>query len=192
MNSFKESYESTHISVEDLENAELDIIRFCQKEKFSEEIAALHKRQNVKRSSPLYKLNPIRQDDVLHVGGRLSRAAMPVSNKQPIILSRDFHISDLVIQQIHKETGHAGHNYMLSELRQRFWMTRANTAIRKIYGRCVMCRRLHGKAGRQLMADLPQQSRSGLFQTIRSNKAEKYLKKVWSHIHSPSRACSAY
>ena len=123
MNSFKESYKSTRISVEDLENAELHIIRFCQKEKFSEEITA----------------------------------AMPVSSKQPIILARDFHISDLVLQQIHKETGHAGRNHMLSELRQKFWMTRANTAIRKICGRCVTCRRLHGKAGKQLMADLPQQ-----------------------------------
>lgn len=157
MNSFKESNKSTRISVEDLEKAELHIIQFCQKEKFSEEIAALNKRQNVKRSSPLYKLNPVLQDGVLQVGERLSRAAMPVSNKQPIILSKDFHISDLVLQQIHKETGHGGRNHMLSELRQKFWMTRANMAVRKICGRCVTCRHLHGQAGRQLMADLPLQ-----------------------------------
>jgi len=46
---------------------------------------------------------------------------------------------------------------MLSELHQKFWITSANTAIRKICGRCVTCRRLHGKAGKQLMADLPMQ-----------------------------------
>lgn len=157
MDTFKESYKSAHISVEDLDKAELHIIRFCQKEKFSEEIAALNKRQYVKRSSPLYKLNPILQDGVLRVGGRLSRAAMPENNKQPVILSRDFHIADLVLQQIHKETGHGGRNHMLSELCQKFWMTSANTAIRKICGRCVTCRRLHGKTGKQLMADLPLQ-----------------------------------
>ena len=60
MDSFKESYKGTHISVEELDKAELHIIRFCQKEKFSEEIAAQSKRQNVKCSSSLYKLNPIR------------------------------------------------------------------------------------------------------------------------------------
>ena len=46
---------------------------------------------------------------------------------------------------------------MLSELRQKFWIPSANTAIRKVLGKCVTCRRLHGKAGKQLMADLPQE-----------------------------------
>lgn len=157
MKSFKESYKTTHISLEDLDKAEQSIIRFCQKEKFSEEIASLKKGQSVKRSSPLYKLNPILQDDILRVGGRMSRAAMPEDGKQPIILSKDFHIAELILQQIHKETGHGGRNHMLSELRQRFWLTSANAAIRKVCGRCVICRRLHGKAGKQIMADLPQE-----------------------------------
>ncbi|KAI3356764.1 hypothetical protein L3Q82_003439 [Scortum barcoo] len=51
MDSIKESSKNTHISVEDLDKAELHIIRFCQKEKFSEEMSALLKGQNVKRSS---------------------------------------------------------------------------------------------------------------------------------------------
>ena len=46
---------------------------------------------------------------------------------------------------------------MLSELRQKFWIPSANTAIRKVLGKCVTCHRLHGKVGKQLMADLPQE-----------------------------------
>lgn len=46
---------------------------------------------------------------------------------------------------------------MLSKLRQKFWMTSANTAIKNICGRSVTCCRLHGKAGKQLIADLPLQ-----------------------------------
>lgn len=157
IDSFRTSFKPTQISVEDLNQAELDIIRFCQKEKFSEEVSALHKGQSVKRNSHLYKLNPVLQEDLLRVGGRLSWAAMPEIAKQPIILSRDFHISDLVLQQIHEETGHGGRNHMLSELRQKFWIPSANTAIRKIIAKCVTCRRLHGRVGKQLMADLPQE-----------------------------------
>ncbi|KAL6483375.1 hypothetical protein MHYP_G00082470 [Metynnis hypsauchen] len=82
---------------------------------------------------------------------------MPESSKQPVILSRDFHITDLLLQQIHLKTGHGGRNHMLSELWQRFWIPSANMAIRKVIGKCVMCRRLHGKVGNQLMADLPQE-----------------------------------
>lgn len=46
---------------------------------------------------------------------------------------------------------------MLSELRQKFWIPSANTAIRKVIAKCVTCRRLHGQVGKQLMADLPQE-----------------------------------
>lgn len=53
------------LSVEDLDQAELDIIKFSQKGKFSEEISALRKGQNLKRSSQLYKLYPVFQDDLL-------------------------------------------------------------------------------------------------------------------------------
>ncbi|KAL6470498.1 hypothetical protein MHYP_G00216170 [Metynnis hypsauchen] len=154
---FKTGIRPTQLSAEDLEQAELDIIKFCQKEKYSEEIAALYKGQSVKRSSHLYKLNPVLQDDLLRVGGRLSRAAMPESSKQPVILSRDFHITDLLLQQIHLKTGHGGRSHMLSELWQRFWIPSANMAIGKVIGKCVTCRRLHGKVGNQLMADLPQE-----------------------------------
>lgn len=46
---------------------------------------------------------------------------------------------------------------MLSELRQKYWISSANTVIRKIYRKCVICRRLHGKEGKQFMADLPKE-----------------------------------
>lgn len=145
----------TQLTVEELDQAEHDIIKYCQKERFSEEISLLHNGQWVRRSSQLYKLNPVMQEVLLRVGGRLSRAAMPASRKQPVILAKDFHIADLVLQQIHKDTDHGGCNHMLSELRQRFWIPSSSTAIRKVINRCVTCRRLHGKAGKQLMANLP-------------------------------------
>ncbi|KAI7791514.1 hypothetical protein IRJ41_021689 [Triplophysa rosa] len=43
---------------------------------------------------------------------------------------------------------------MLSRLRQRYWIPGVSGAIRKILARCVVCRRLHGTAGQQQMADL--------------------------------------
>lgn len=45
---------------------------------------------------------------------------------------------------------------MLSQLRQRFWIPRANSAIRKLISDCTVCRRLRGQAGQQKMADLPE------------------------------------
>ncbi len=81
---------------------------------------------------------------------------MPEEVKHPVILAKDLHISDPILRQIHHDIGHCGRNYMLAKLRQRYWIPGASSAIRRILSKCVVCRRLHGIAGNQQMADLPQ------------------------------------
>lgn len=143
------------LSVEEIKEAELEIIKFCQKRRFPEEFSCLQKGEYVKGSSHIYKLSPILDEGVLRVGGRLSKAAMPEESKHPAIIAKDLHISDLIIQHIHQEVGHGGRNHVLSRLRQRYWIPSASVIIRKILARCVVCRRLHGAVGQQQMADLP-------------------------------------
>lgn len=96
----------------------------------------------MKRTSHLYRLDPILEEGVLRVGGRLSRAAMPDEARHPVILAKDLHITDLVLHYIHQRTGHGGRNHMLSKLRQRYWIPAASVAIRKILLKCVVCRML--------------------------------------------------
>lgn len=143
------------LSVEDLQLAEMEILKVVQKSAFSEEIAVLKAASAVKKSSHLYKLSPILQKDVLRVGGRLARSAMPANAKHPAILPKDHHVTQVIIRKIHQDTGHSGRNYTLSRLRQQYWVPRANAAIRKQISKCVVCRRLSGRAGEQQMADLP-------------------------------------
>ncbi len=128
----------------DLERAEGAIICFCQQERFS-----------VKINSDLYKLHPMLEDGLLLVGGRLSRAAMPEVEKHPVLLSKEQHVSKLLLKHIHQQLGHAGGNHMLSSLRKQYWITHANSACRKVISECVVCRRFQGKTGVQKMADLP-------------------------------------
>lgn len=101
----------------------------------------------MKRTSHLYRLDPILEEGVLRVGGRLSRAAMPDEARHPAILSRDLHVSDLVLYHIHYLTGHGGRNHILSNLRQRYWIPGAGIAIRKTLSKCIVCRRLHAAPG---------------------------------------------
>lgn len=143
------------LTVDELKNAEMAIIKFCQKGRFADEFDSLQDGRSVSKSSSLFKLCPVLMDGVLRVGGRLSRADMPEDTKHPIILSKDFHISDILLRHIHQEVGHSGRNYMLSRLRQNYWITGATTAIRRILSRCVICRRLQAAPGSQQMADLP-------------------------------------
>lgn len=70
----------------------------------------------VERKSQLYKLDPVLQDGILRVGGRLNRAAMPEESKHPAILSKGSRVSTLILSDIHQRCGHCGRNYMLSTL----------------------------------------------------------------------------
>ena len=80
---------------------------------------------------------------------------MPEEIKHPVILSKDFHIADLILRHIHGEVGHGGRNHTLSRLCQKYWIPGATVLIRKILSQCVFCRRINAIPGQQQMADLP-------------------------------------
>ncbi len=144
------------LSLEDIENAELSLIRYSQGQTFPGEFKSLQRSNHVRRSSPLYKLDPVVQDGILRVGGRLNQSAMPETAKHPAILDKRQNITSLILKDIHKNTGHSGRNQILSKLRSKFWVAAANAVIRKLISKCTVCRRLHAKVCEQKMADLPR------------------------------------
>ena len=155
MQVFKSTLHGQFLTPEDLIQAEHAVISFSQMQRFPDEISALQTDKHVKRSSHLYKLDPVLEDGLLRVGGRLNRLAMPEEIKHPIILSKDLHISTLLLRHIHKLLVHGGRNYMLSHLRKKYWIIKANSAARKIITDCTVCKRQRGRVGEQKMADLP-------------------------------------
>lgn len=146
--------------VEDLMKAEMEVIKFIQGQQFQEEIFMLQKGSNVKRSSHLSKLDPRIQDGVIRVGGRICASAMQEHAKHPVIIPKNSPVTcdsiTLILQDIHEKIGHCGRNYMLSQLRQRYWIPSANSMVRQFLSRCVTCRKVKGKAQEQKMADLPE------------------------------------
>lgn len=143
------------LTVDELLAAEKEIVRFCQRKRFPDELLSLKNGESVKRRSHIFKLAPVLEDGILRVGGRLSRAALPEHTKHPAILTKELHISDVLLRHIHQQVGHGGRNYMLSKLREKYWIPGVSTAIRRILSKCVVCRRLQAAPGCQLMADLP-------------------------------------
>ncbi|XP_031440139.1 uncharacterized protein LOC116224450 [Clupea harengus] len=109
----------------------------------------------VHKGSKICRLDPVLDEGILRVGGRLHKSAMPEETKHPCILPKDSHISILLLRHIHERCGHNGRNHMLSELRKKYWILKGNSVARKVLSKCVMCRRSRGKASEQKMADLP-------------------------------------
>ncbi len=88
----------------------------------------------------LYKLNPILEDALFRVGCWLCKIEMPEDVKHPVILSKDQHISKLILKHIHKPIGHGGRSHILSKLRRKYWITHATAAARRILLSCVYFR----------------------------------------------------
>ena len=53
--------------------------------------------------------------------------------------------------------GHLGQEFVLSSLRQLYWIIKGRSAVRRVIGSCFPCKKLGAVRGEQLMADLPKE-----------------------------------
>ena len=150
------------LSVDEVHVAEREIFRHLQKLSFPEVVAALQRvtrnqessRQfkpglrKLKISNSLCKLNPVLDGEgILRVGGRLENAAISYDAKHQIILPYRHHVTNLIIQKYHQEAGHLGQEYVLSSLRQLFWIIKGRSAVRRVVSKCFLCRKLDAARG---------------------------------------------
>ena len=86
----------------------------------------------VKKSSCFKKLDPIWQNSLLLVKGRLQSAVIPENAKHQVILPKHHHVPDLIIRYYHHISGHLGREYVLAMIRRKYWIIKANSAVRTI------------------------------------------------------------
>ena len=146
---------SEPINMTELEAAALAIIRYIQGCVFPGEMTNLQKQCPLKSASRLLNLDPVLVDGVLRVGGRLKNCPISNSRKHPIILPKSHHVVTLIIQDAHEKVGHCGREHVLAEIRERYWILRGNSAVRKVLRNCLSCRRRQGSLMKQKMANLP-------------------------------------
>ena len=128
-----------YITLEEIERAEREILKHVQRRAFPEEFN--HPEKPVKKSSRLYKLDPIVIDGLLHVGDRLRKASLPMESKHQIILPKEDHITRVIIDDYHRACGHSGKEHVLASVRQKFWITQGSSAVKSVLEKCVSCRR---------------------------------------------------
>ena len=147
---------NTSLSVTELENAELELIKQVQKTHFF--FIAFYSSPEVdfqRLPRTIKKLCPIIINGILRVGGRLDFTDLDFDLKHPIILPNDSHFTELLIRQCHSQLGHCGHGHPWSILRQRYWMLKGGAAVKRTIGYCIYCKKRNASIGKQLMADLP-------------------------------------
>ena len=192
-----------------MRNAEAKLILDGQHRYFGPEVEVLSQQdpRKIKRilnrsASSLRQLAPF-VDNVgyLRVGGRLGQGEESWEVKHPIILHHDDPLVNHLIYSSHIENGHAGVEFVLSDLRQRFWILKGRQAVKKVVWRCLECRRRYRRPEQQQMAPLPtyrldiappfQDTAVDLFGPI-SVKSGRYGKKVWVALFCCMRIRAVY
>ena len=65
-------------------------------------------------------------DHILKCRGRLNNSDLPKYTRNPILLPKDGHFTNLIINQAHQKVKHCGVKYTLTEIRSRFWIIQGN------------------------------------------------------------------
>ena len=86
----------------------------------------------------------------------MRQADLKEAVKHPILLPKKGHLTQLIVRWCHEKTAHSGRNMTLTEIRSSGYLVmQGNSVVKGLISKCVTCRRLRGKVGEQIMADLP-------------------------------------
>ena len=133
------------LSTEDLICAELYLIKIDQSIFYREVIDFLNKKTG-QMPSIVYQLNLKIENGILRSFGRIHNSNLSESSKFPILLSPDSFLTKLIILSLHKRSLHSGTNYVLSMLRESWWLPRGRQVIKKVLKKCVTCAKVQAKS----------------------------------------------
>ena len=145
------------VTSDDLAEAEVALVKHVQAMCYEKEFSDLQSSGRVRKTSSLKLLDPvINSEEILVVGGRLKYARLAVRQKHPYLLPGAHKLAWLIAHDSHNEA-HLGVEWVISNLRKRFWITQARRLVKSIKRSCLMCKRLYGKPFYQKMGDILQE-----------------------------------
>ena len=147
-----------HLTVEERKAAEEWLYRESQRRCFSKDISAIRSNKSISRSSRLKTLNPFLDNQhLLRLGGRLKLSDLSPSQKTPIILDGRDPLMEKFFSYLHLSHLHCGPTLLLCAAGKELHVLGARKLSRRIYSRCITCRRHKPRMLQQQMSDLPEQ-----------------------------------
>jgi hypothetical protein len=127
---------------EELDDAQKLLFKKLQYDCYSREIKDLLKEKAVVRTSKIFNLNPILDNEgVVRVCTRLDFAPAIVDEnvKRPILLDGYHPITVLIIEAKHKQFHHQNRETVINELRRNLWIPKIRIHVNKVISRCTSC-----------------------------------------------------
>ncbi|XP_049866576.1 uncharacterized protein LOC126367197 [Pectinophora gossypiella] len=139
--------------------AERHVLRRIQLESFQNEIHLIVNSKPIPSSSRISKLSPsLGEDKLLHLAGRIKAVENVDPNvRSPILLDGRHPAARLLVEHYHRRAGHANHEAVINEIRQRFWLLRLRNTVRTVANRCLQCRIRKAAPLNPPTGDLPPQ-----------------------------------
>ncbi|XP_024893518.1 uncharacterized protein LOC112468531 [Temnothorax curvispinosus] len=126
---------SGDLSVGNLGDAEMRIMRLVQLSAFESELRSLREKRLLDKKSRILSLSPFLDvDGVLRVEGRLSHADLTFAQKHPILLPANNHVSELIIRETHIKLCHAGSQATLYAIRENYWLRQSDDDLKNGVG----------------------------------------------------------
>ncbi|XP_039438455.1 uncharacterized protein LOC120419726 [Culex pipiens pallens] len=158
------------LTQEEMGMAETAIFRTVQSEAYPDEVATLsvareqlkpRRQAELERTSSIRKLSPFMDEaGLIRSDSRISEATFAsYDTRFPIILPKSHPATNVLLFWYHRRFLHANGETVVNEVRQRFFVSMLRTEVRKIPGRCPLCKLKIAMEGKTLaiprMAPLP-------------------------------------
>ncbi|XP_055918431.1 uncharacterized protein LOC129950523 [Eupeodes corollae] len=145
------------LTVEEVLDAEILWIRQSQRKTFGKEYGRLLANQKLDRTSKLYLLSPsISNNGTIVLDGRLRNLDEREScYKFPFILHGHDTYTRLLVRYYHVRANHIGHESVLNELHQKYWIVKVRPTLKYVKKKCNKCKLLNSKPRTTLMGQLP-------------------------------------
>ncbi|GFT83347.1 uncharacterized protein TNCV_1555611 [Trichonephila clavipes] len=146
-----------YLNTTELRNAAEVLVKSVQQSEFKSEIKCLQLKHQIPKNSKILSLNPfLDKDGLLRVGGRLKFSNLSDSQKHQLILPKTHHLTDLIINHLHKISLHSGTQTTLFLIRQYYWIPSGQNRVRRVINRCLTCFKTRIRTVNQMMGDLPK------------------------------------
>lgn len=144
------------LDAQELERAFRTITLLTQREVFAAELEAIKHKRPLAKQNRWIALNPfIDEDGIIRVGSRMRHSLLEYSEKYPMILPKEHHITKLIVQYYHERNFHSGAQTTLNAMRAKFWPIHGLQAVRSVIHKCVSCCKNSPKSYPYFMGDLP-------------------------------------
>ncbi|KFD49212.1 hypothetical protein M514_09934 [Trichuris suis] len=144
------------ITLSELNDAEKRIWRLVQEECFPRELGSLKKGNAVSKDSDTRTLDVyLDSEGLIRVRGRLQLTTLSYASKYPVVLPRHHDVVNLLIMQCRERQVHMGIEHTLAILRQKVWILRGRSSVKRVLRECLICKRYQAKRLQQKMANLP-------------------------------------